>query len=864
MRPTSRVFFSVAALVCFSSCKTRFKASSLRTTSDRLQESILTVRGTIELPTDREVYVTNHLMNLVGWHVEAPATATKPASYNSYQALNQQFADDPKAGHPVIDGNGKLDVTALRYWIAAQAKYSKRVLAGRGIALTLDQVLDEGLVVERPRPDTVKISFRAIYRAVGQVNAHVNPSQIANQQMLETGEKVQVPLDPVRFFHNEFSEYLQRGWDTFGFNLASLDPAAYDGVMGDMGALSQRWLFNTQGRTETVKCYTFGDGSVLNPFYLFYYFDARNQGCSSPGVVDLVVEKAESKKMDSGKFPEYHRLFAGEGPLDIFYFFGIYEKSSVEAEFYKEILPRMKALGFTISGQPDLSGLVVFTKSIQTHGGRSVPIRLTIASEHHNDRAREAFRSAIGSADVVYFGGHAGAGANIEGALKEPSSYPKGKYQIIALDGCQTYVYGMAEVLAAKALADFDNQAMNIDLISSFDYVSGWRQKDVILESLIRAAVLSDAPESAWTQADRDELSWLGWVKAIHAAMTADGGSGSYMVSGEENNEFSPGATIATSKGAAFGSGGDEMRRRLQSFLGDSRTSDDLKLKALSSLVALRYSEFKTVEEFIEYARNECLAMGSLKLEGDRENLLFYFPSCQLRILPFDKSQVVSYRGNRYSGLAGGGSALEFWPNGMIKTGSPQYDISFGTFRFQFGKKTEWHENGALKSSPLGADVSLRGRTCSTGQVIVFDRDRNPESCVFEGKIDLGMPLGMRRISSEINFMDVNSEGTLSAGIWLDEPVVGLVLPGGQPFSIKMGSFAWVKTTRVGEIAVTVLTTSDLDNYAVLSSGEVFVVKNGLEVWGARVSRLELTLEQSAVYLGRQYQAGDIITIAGL
>ena len=56
------------------------------------------------------------------------------------------------------------------------------------------------------------------------------------------------------------------------------------------------------------------------------------------------------------------------------------------------------------------------------YGGRAVTIRLTIASEHHNDRAREAFRSAIGSADVVYFGGHAGAGANIEGALKDPSS----------------------------------------------------------------------------------------------------------------------------------------------------------------------------------------------------------------------------------------------------------------------------------------------------------------------------------------------------------------------------------------------------------------------------------------------------------
>ena len=862
MRASTCISLIVAFLAVLPSCKTRIKASSLRTTSDRLQESMLTVRGTIELPADREFYVTNHLMNLVGWHVEAPATATGPASYNSYRALNQQFADDPKAGRPVIDANGKVDVTALRYWIAAQAKYSKRVLSGRGIALTLDQVLDEGLVVERPRPETVKISFRAIYRAVGQVSAHVSPSQITHQEMLETGDKIQVPLDPVRFFHNEFAEYLQRGWDTFGFNLASLDPETYEAVMGEMATLSQRWLFNTQGRSENVKCYTFGEGSVLNPFYLFYYFDPRNQGCSSAGVVDLVVEKSESKKMDSGKFPEYHRLFAGEDPLDIFYFFGIYEKRSVEAEFFNEILPRLKALGFTMTGQPDLTDLVVFTRSIRTHAGRSVTIRLTIASEHHNDRAREAFRSAIHSADVIYFGGHAGAGANIEGALKDPSSYPKGKYQIIALDGCQTYVYGMAEVLAAKALADFDNQAMNIDLISSFDYVSGWRQKDVILESLLRAAVLSDAPESAWTQADKDELSWLGWVKGIHAAMTAGRGSGSYMVSGEENNEFTPGATIATSKGTAFGSGGEEMRRRLQTFLGDSRTSDDLKLKALSSLVALRYSEFKTVEEFVEYARTECLAMGGLKLEGDRENLLFYFPSCQLRILPFDNSRVVTYRGKSYSGLGSGRVPLEFWSDGTIKAGSPQYDLSFGPFRFQLDRKTEWHENGAVKSAYLAADVLLAGRICSTGQVIVIDRDRNPQSCVFEGKIDLGMPLGMRMISSEVNFTDTMNEGKPTGGIWLDDPVVSLALPGGESFSVKMGSFAWVQTTRVGEVAVTLLTTSDLDNYAVLSSGEVFAVKNGMELWGTRVSKVELTLEQSAVYRGRQYQAGDIITIS--
>jgi len=163
----------------------------------------------------------------------------------------------------------------------------------------------------------------------------------------------------------------------------------------------------------------------------------------------------------------------------------------------------------------------------------------------------------------------------------------------------------------------------------------------------------------------------------------------------------------------------------------------------------------------------------------------------------------------------------------------------------------------------LGADASLNGRTCSTGQVIVFDRDRNPESCVFQGKIDLGMPLGMRMISSEINFIYVNGEAKPTGGIWLDDPVVSLILPGGQSFSVKMGSFAWVQTTRTGEIAVTMLTTSDGDNYAVLSSGEVFAVKNLLETWGARVSRVELTLEQPAVYLGRQYQAGDTMTIGG-
>lgn len=826
----------LAVLITFtlsSGCKQRFRQSGLRTTSDRLQESLVTIRGTVEVPAGPGFHVTNHLMNLVGFHLDHPDQALPPSEFDSYEALAKQYETDPKAGRPIIAADGSIDQTALKYWIATQVKYTKKQFYSRGLSLTLDHIIDDSIQVDRSREDTIKVNFKGVFRALKQVTAASSATDFASGKGIQTGERITVPADPASYFYREFASDFSRKWEDFSFDLSGVGNENYKEVMRDMQTVAKKWYFREHDKTVQHKCFDFEYETVLSPFYLFYFFDPSKPGCSQQLWTSWEVEAVTSRPMDTGKYPEYHLLFAGEKPVDVFYFFGAGVSATRE---FNDLIPMLNERGFQGSfakkpdGSPDLSKALVFSRKVATSSGREILLRLKYVDEENNPSARDEFRAALGYADVIYYGGHAGLGAKIDPALADPNAYPPGKYQILFLDGCSTYRYGMAEVLSAKALRDFDNQMSYVDVIASYSIVSGWRQKDVILDAILKAAALADAPAGSWQPDDQAQLSWLGIIKGMHKALDDQlargwGVTGDYLVAGEENNDFMPGSTVTSP--SFQGQGGTDTQRhaRLEEFFRNPSSPQEIRAKALKTLLESDYAQSEGLESFIEKARKRCRDFGRPERGVTVLEELFWPETCQIRSISFDRSNTIQYRGKNYSGgariqelryqsaLRANGIAeldsisrkrllqslrrdhdvLGFFANGQVEFGSPEFDFSTGKYPLTIqdgGNFVFWYENGQVAEASLARPVREKGIDCLPGRLVGFAINGALKSCATLRRMDFGPAIGQRQVEQIADFDEfpVRLFGT----IWADSPMIEGVSAENQPFRLEIKPGAWL------------------------------------------------------------------------
>lgn len=914
IRMVATALLGLMAIPLMHSCKQRFRQSRLEATSDRLQESMVTIRGVVEVPAQPEFFVTNHLMNLIGFHLDHPDQATPPSSFDSFGALERQYQEDPKAGRPVIAADGTVDTAALKYWIAAQSKYTKKQFYDRGLSLTLDHILDDGLEVDRPNGATIRIKFKGVFRALKQVTASTSPLNLESRRGIARGEKITVPRDPATYFYREFASEFTRNWEAFGYNLESLDANGYLAVMRDMTSVARRWYFPDRDKAVDHKCFVFEYETVLSPFYLFYFFDASRPGCDRSLWTEWHVEEATTRPMDTGKFPEYDQLFAGDKPLDIFYFFGAGVSATRE---FNDLIPILTEKGFQGSyarkpdGTPDLTKPLLFTRDVTTATGKSVTVRLKYVDEENNPSARDEFRAALGYADVIYYGGHAGLGAKIDPSLADPESYASGKYQIIFLDGCSTYRYGMAEVLSAKALRDFDNRMASVDVIASYSIVSGWRQKDVILDTILRAAALVDAPENAWQPVDREQLSWLGIIKGMHRALDEQnargwGVTGDYLVAGEENNQFAPGVAASGSGPVTQNANGANRRQQLEAFFRDVNNPQEMRAKALRSLLESDYQQSASLEAFTDVARSRCREFGRPSRGVTVLQELFWTETCQIRSIPYDRSTQIEYRGRKYSGgarlqelryqsalrslnehdldrerkdmlrrllVANLVDVMGFHPDGSVQYGAPEFDVSFGKFRIatastpsgpSSAKFVFWHENGAVAEAELAAPANERGVTCMAWKKVYFDESGSIITCEVASVIDLGLVAGPRQVMQLADFSERNVR--LFGTTWADASQVSGTTADGLPFRVTIAPGTWLDIER----AVEQDPRSPIRYMSFLSGGQqtmlfpegyVFVVS---DLKRDDAGTLTIKIASPSRYRGRDYGAGDVIVMPGV
>ncbi len=195
------------------------------------------------------------------------------------------------------------------------------------------------------------------------------------------------------------------------------------------------------------------DGHELIPANVWYYYRPGAPDCH-PAAADVTVSPAKVTKSalnTSGKYPEYHRVWE-DGVLDVVAVFGKYNKGATSPDdagiaAYDEFIATMRAMlpgaATTPAALPDAPGAAVpdVTFEAETDAGRVTVVALLtdeVSSAPASFIAR--FAEATPRADLILYGGHAGLGANVRALTKQAKFFPA-KYQLLFLDGCDTFAY---------------------------------------------------------------------------------------------------------------------------------------------------------------------------------------------------------------------------------------------------------------------------------------------------------------------------------------------------------------------------------------------------------------------------------------
>ncbi|MGE0868480.1 MAG: PPC domain-containing protein [Kofleriaceae bacterium] len=291
----------------------------------------------------------------------------------------------------------------------------------------------------------------------------------------------------------------------------------------------------------SAKCVDFSAHDVTTGDMFYYYRPART-GCTiDPADLSTVpATLSPSPVQTTGKFPEYHKVWE-DGRLEVVAIFGKYEDGATSGSdagiaAYNQFIAAMKYelrnnnLVTTPATLPNLPGVDVpdieFDATLPD--GKQIRVVALLTDNVRLGLLQPAFRARYESlstrADYIVYNGHAGLGTNVR-ALANAGAWVQGQYVIIQLNGCDTFAY--IDDALNKA-----HQNINPDDTTGYKYLdlvnnampAYFNQLSKTTMAMFRGLVAHSAPktfEQIFTGVDHNQI---------------------VLVSGEQDNEFTPGS----------------------------------------------------------------------------------------------------------------------------------------------------------------------------------------------------------------------------------------------------------------------------------------------------------------------------------
>jgi hypothetical protein len=303
-------------------------------------------------------------------------------------------------------------------------------------------------------------------------------------------------------------------------------------------ALSVPRRADPQGQADFLARYgaTCTEEAGANVSNYWYHYRPRAGGCAlaAADVSSANATVTRSPLNATAKYPEYHRVW-DDGSFDVVAVFGKYEEgatspSDAGIEAYDRFVGALRGAfpSATVvpaglpaapgAANPDVSLEVAFPNGRTLHVNALLVDKVATAPASFDAR----FAELTPGADLLIYDGHAGLGVNLRALTAKARFFP-GKYQLLFLNGCDSFAYEDDSLATARALLNADDRP-------------GTKYLDVMLNAM--PAYFSSMPGAsmALIQAllhDEAPKTYEAIFKGIDTAQNV-------VVVGEEDNAYVP------------------------------------------------------------------------------------------------------------------------------------------------------------------------------------------------------------------------------------------------------------------------------------------------------------------------------------
>lgn len=696
MKHISRLYnrsCAIIAILVLSSCSPgAAPKSKVLTTSDKVKEFSYELSGSLEIPTAVDPYYVAYLFDIYRPSLDHPDDAEATDELNrlikSDEEFKSAFSRTYAHAFPIMTEDHSLDQSKVQYWITQQIRYTQNELLQKGISLTLKSVKSVQ-TSETPDKSAIIVNFKILALGVVDLNTNGGRIDLINSP-IHQGDTLTVPLNVIDFYFESmgFSDFYR----------SSITKIRSDGLAAFLSdSEPSKLLGATKDNSVKNKCYT-SDGDHISPFSYHYYFNPTLDGCLSANLKTSRITVENVSKFDSKTtYPEFHRLFEDK-KVDIFVYYGHVDNEEIGAS--ADLKTWLEGKGYQAVPVDSPSGTptnhLKYSKVIE---GIEVSVEWTWGID---PTAREAFLKSLKTHEVIVYDGHAGYGQTIDQKFAMDDSYPDDRYQVFMLNGCQTYKYGMTQLIDVKALHDFDFYNQNVDIITTFKPVSGHNQNKVLIESIDGA--IPFFVENNWTPESKvrfdQDYTWLSIITKINAVsdeMEKD--NGVFLVSGEEYNDYAPGKLQYPHRA-------ELTEADLLSVLRDNFREENVRINALKAYAKKFLAADGnpvTIKDTLQKARQFC----NHERYGDSVDSIFatvfFMPQCQIKKIFLLND--ATYQDLTFSKE----KPLVFYPNGTIKQAWLSTTQQVGEYALAGRQTTVFYDTGALRH--FQAAVGFKDRT---------------------------------------------------------------------------------------------------------------------------------------------------------
>ncbi len=204
---------------------------------------------------------------------------------------------------------------------------------------------------------------------------------------------------------------------------------------------------------------------------MWYYYRPHRSGCelADEDIFKTTATVTVSDENSEGKYPEYHMVWSDD-LLSVVAIFGKYEDGATSGDagisaynkFVASLQSKLRDDQLTTEPAevPSNPGVAMpdITFRATLPDGRTVEIvallvdNVRTAGPEFNER----YEALSGNADMIFYNGHAGLGANVR-ALAQKGDFVAGKYQIFFMNGCDSFAYVDGHLAETRALLNPDD-----------------------------------------------------------------------------------------------------------------------------------------------------------------------------------------------------------------------------------------------------------------------------------------------------------------------------------------------------------------------------------------------------------------------